>query len=260
MAHDKKMIGVFDSGSGGLTVLKAIRDVLPSADVLYMGDIKHAPYGSRSREELSKLTVNAIRVLQERGATRIVSACNSVSASLAVSVFDIFSLDAARLIEMVGPTVASFKGSDARLLLCATQATIASGIYQNAFRMIGKDVATLPIPELAAAIEFAKPRKEQERIVREAFANVQCADFDVLVLACTHYPLVADLFRAAAPTLHIFDPAHAVADRAEKLFWPQEVGSGTTRYLVTEDSAPFYELVERLFPGTQSHIEVVEYA
>src|SRR4051812_29736626 len=122
------MIGIFDSGSGGLTVLKAIRDVLPSADVLYMGDIKNAPYGSRSREELSKLTVEAIKLLQARGANRIVSACNSVSASLAVSIFDIFSLDSTQLIEMVGPTVASFKGSNARILLCATPATVDSGI------------------------------------------------------------------------------------------------------------------------------------
>ena len=78
------MIGIFDSGSGGLTVLKAIREVMPSADILYFGDIRNAPYGEKSREELSRLTVNSIRVLQARGATSIVSACNSVSASLAV--------------------------------------------------------------------------------------------------------------------------------------------------------------------------------
>ncbi len=74
------MIGIFDSGMGGLTVLSAIREQMPSADILYFGDTKNAPYGEKSREVLSELTVAAIRLLQEHGATNIVSACNSVSA------------------------------------------------------------------------------------------------------------------------------------------------------------------------------------
>src|SRR3989338_4503180 len=134
------MIGIFDSGSGGLTVLKAIRDQMPSSDVVYFGDIKNAPYGSKTNSELSVLTVRAIELLQNRGADNIVSACNSVSASLAVSLFDALSLTPPQLIEMVGPTVSSFKNSSARLLLVATPAPIQSEIYQNAFRMIGKDI------------------------------------------------------------------------------------------------------------------------
>ena len=122
------MIGIFDSGSGGLTVLKAVREALPSADILYFGDIKNAPYGSRSHAELSVLTMRAIELLQGRGATSIVSACNSVSASLAVSLFDALSLAPEHLIEMVGPTVSSFKNSSARLLLVATPATSVSAL------------------------------------------------------------------------------------------------------------------------------------
>ena len=253
------MIGIFDSGSGGLTVLKAIRDVIPSADVLYFGDIKNAPYGVRSRIELSQLTVEAIRLLQDRGAHRIVSACNSVSASLAVSVFDIFSLDATQLIEMVGPTVANFKSSTARILLCATVATIDSGIYQNAFTMIGKTVTPLPIPELAGAIEFGKSQDDIEHIVKSALSSVYLADFDVLVLACTHYPLVVELFqKIVGGRIVIFDPATAVAERVRKLFWPQEVGNGTTRYIISQDSEPFRALVAHLFPGVKSSIEVLQ--
>src|SRR5271165_3119459 len=120
------MIGIFDSGSGGLTVLHAIRQVLPSADVIYFGDIKNAPYGSRSQEELSVLTIQALKLLENRGATNFVSACNSVSASLALSVLDVFTEKEMQIIEMVGPTVSYFKGSAARILLCATPATIRS--------------------------------------------------------------------------------------------------------------------------------------
>ena len=253
------MIGIFDSGSGGLTVLRAIRDVLPSANVLYFGDIKNAPYGARSREELSTLTVNAIKLLQDRGASRIVSACNSVSASLAVSIYDVFSLDSAHLIEMVGPTVAIFKGSTARILLCATQATIHSGIYQNAFTMIGKEIVALPLPELASAIECDKPKEYIEHLIELSFGGVVLADFDVLILGCTHYPLAMTSFRKVlGQGIAIYDPAVVVAQRVEKLFWPQEVGDGTTRYIISKDSMQFRGLVTSLFPGESSLIEVLQ--
>ena len=144
------MIGVFDSGSGGLTVLKAIRERIPSTDVLYFGDIGNAPYGSRPRAELSRLTSKALRYLVSHGATRIVSACNSVSASLAVSLFDTSDLTPDRLIEMVGPTVGYFRHADSRILLLATPATIESGIYQDGFAMIGKGIQAVRFPSSRA--------------------------------------------------------------------------------------------------------------
>jgi glutamate racemase len=253
------MIGVFDSGSGGLTVLRAIRDVLPSADVLYYGDIAHAPYGSKDREELSRLTLQALTFLQRRGATSIVSACNSVSASLAVSLFDAFDIAPQQLIEMVGPTVAYFRGSKARLLLAATPATIQSDIYQNAFRMVGKEITCVAIPDLAGAIEFGAPPEEAERIIRHAFTDVELKDFDALVLACTHYPLAKESFeKVLGAALVIFDPAEAVAERVERRLWPREVGDGRLTFAITKDSPQFRAFVAQLFPKDTYTIEVVE--
>lgn len=252
------MIGIFDSGSGGLTVLKAIREVLPSCDVLYFGDIKNAPYGEKPQEELSLLTVQAIELLQKRGADKIVSACNSTSASLAMSLFDVFDIAPTHIIEMVGPTVAYFKDSPAKILLCATPATIRSGIYQNAFHMIGKNISTLPVPELAGAIEFGKPRAEIQKIIAEVFTGVSVKEFDTLVLGCTHYPLVRDLFEELFPTLTIFDPAVAVAYRVKKQFWPQEVGDGELTFLLSRDSEGFRTLTKKLFPGKKYSVEVLE--
>lgn len=253
------MIGIFDSGSGGLTVLHALRAVLPSADVVYFGDIKNAPYGGKSHEELSKLTVNALRLLRKRGATNIVSACNSVSASLALSIFDAFDMAPTQMIEMVGPTASYFRGSSARILLCATVATITSGIYQNAFEMLDITLQTVAIPNLAGAIEFGKSREELHAIIAAAFADVDWRGVDVLVLGCTHYPLALELFKEVVPPhVGIFDPALAVAERVEKKFWPQESGSGTTTFLISQDSPQFKAFVERLFPAMQYTLEVVE--
>lgn len=252
------MIGIFDSGSGGLTVLKAIRERMPSADVVYFGDIKNAPYGSKSNRELSVLTVRAIELLQERGAQSIVSACNSVSASLAVSLFDALSLSPDHLIEMVGPTVSSFKNSSSRLLLVATPATINSEIYQNAFHMIGKEIETMAIPDLAAAIEFGKSEEEIERIIRDAFKNTQLDDFDVLILACTHYPLVEHIFERVLGSIHLFDPAVAVGDRVKKQLWPQEIGNGITRFIISKDSQQFRDRVAKLASSGATSIEVLD--
>lgn len=253
------MIGIFDSGSGGLTVMRAIRDVLPSADVLYFGDIKHAPYGPRSRAELSRLTVDAIRLLQERGATSIVSACNSVSASLAVSLFDSFALGAENLVEMVGPTVSAFKDTDAHPVLFATQATVDAQIYQTGFHMIGKEVPCIPIPALAGAIERGDAPGTIDALVRDACAGIDWSAADTAILACTHYPLALSSFTHALPKhVRIFDPADAVAARVEQRFWPREAGDGKTTFLVSKDSETFRAHVARLFPDIQYTIEVVE--
>lgn len=252
------MIGIFDSGSGGLTVLKAIREVMPSSDILYFGDIENAPYGSKTNSDLSVLTVRAIELLQKRGAQSIVSACNSVSASLAVSLFDALSITPEHLIEMVGPTVSSFKNSSARLLLAATPATIQSEIYQNAFRMIGKDVEVVSISDLASAIEFGSSEEEIESIIRDALKDVQLNEFDVLILACTHYPLVMEIFERVCSPLHLFDPAIAVGERVKKQLWSREVGDGTTRFIISKDSEPFRERVAELLPKGDYTVEVLE--
>lgn len=251
------MIGIFDSGSGGLTVLKEIREQMPSADILYFGDIKNAPYGSKSNAELSVLTVRAIELLQKRGATSIVSACNSVSASLAVSLLDALSLAPDHLIEMVGPTVGSFRDSSARLLLAATPATINSEIYQNAFRMIGKDVGTLAIPDLASAIEFGAKEEEIERIIRDAFADTRLDNFDAVVLACTHYPLVTHVFERVLGPVPLYDPASEVGERVKRRLWPREVGDGTVRFLISKDSPHFRDRIASLGFSAAS-VEVVD--
>ncbi|HEV8666964.1 MAG TPA: aspartate/glutamate racemase family protein [Candidatus Paceibacterota bacterium] len=251
------MIGLFDSGSGGLTVLTAIRERLPSSDIVYFGDIAHVPYGSKTPEELLGLVVHGLGLLQKEGATKIVSACNSVSASMALSLFDATGLQVLDMIEMVGPTVSYFKGASLKIALCATPATIRSGIYQMGFKLSGHDIGAFAVPELAAAIEFGAPREEIKKIISAALTPDMLAPYDVLLLACTHYPLVIDVFAELFPDLALFDPAVAVAERAQQRFWPQEVGNGTTRFLISKDSPEFRALVARLLPNKNYTIDVV---
>ncbi|PIR83449.1 hypothetical protein COU19_00610 [Candidatus Kaiserbacteria bacterium CG10_big_fil_rev_8_21_14_0_10_56_12] len=249
------MIGVFDSGSGGLTVLKEVRVRLPKADILYFGDIKNAPYGTKTHNELVRLTKDAVELLQSMGAHHIVSACNSVSAALALS------SPLPHLTEMTEPTAASFRGTPARIVLTATPATIDSQIYQRAFHEIDKEIATVAIPELAGAIEFGSSDAEIERIIRDAFATVDLSRYDTLILGCTHYPLVEYVFKYIFKyvPIEIIDPAVAVAKRVEERLAQSEEGGGTTRFLISRESALFRDRVAHLWShvGTP-RIEVIE--
>ena len=248
------MIGVFDSGAGGLTVLSALRTVYPSVDVVYFGDTKNAPYGSRTQAELNALTAAGLRFLTGAGATALISACNSVSASLALSLYDVLDLRSIPVIEMVGPCVAHFKERDESLALCATEATVRSGLYQNAFRMIGKEIQTVAIPDLAGAIERGASIDECEAQICAALAPLQA--YDTLILGCTHYPLVINAFsRVTDKTL--YDPATAVAERALRDLWPREMGYGKTRFCISKESSVFRDFVARLFPEAEYTIEVV---
>ncbi len=241
------MIGIFDSGSGGLTVLKAIRDELPSADILYLGDIGRAPYGEKTSAELSLFTMQALSFLGKRGVTSIVSACNSVSASLALSLYDALDIQASHIIEMVGPTAKALIGVPGRLLLVATPATIRAGIYENAFTMLGIECEHLTLPELAAMIEFGRSEAEIEAYIRTQL-EPRAGSFDVLILACTHYPLVEHIFaKVVGSSVRIFDPALAVAERAQRRLWPQEVGDGTLSFTVTQETLQFRERVAHFF-------------
>ncbi len=204
-------------------------------------------------------TVAAIELLLQLGATSIVSACNSVSASLAVSLFDTLSLAPDRLIEMVGPTATHFKGSPARILLAATPATISSEIYQHAFLMLGKRIDTLAIADLAGAIEAGENIEKIEGIIKDAFASVKREDYDVLILGCTHYPLVLSSFtRVLGAGIEIYDPAEAVGERVKQQLWPREVAEGKMRFLISRDSDSFRARVAEFFPESEASIEVLD--
>ncbi len=252
------MIGIFDSGIGGLSVARAIRAQFPSADLLYFGDTKNAPYGEKGADELARLTVDGLRLLYERGATSIISACNSVSTSLAVSLIDAFDLPADSVIEMVGPTVASLRDFEGRILLVATTATVRSGIYQNAFRMVGKEIDAVAIPHLAGAIERGALPEELDGIVRAGLAGMPTNEYGALVLGCTHYPFAIPSFRVIVGDMNIIDPAEAVAARALKRLWPREVGNGDARFIVSADTPAFRAKVAETFPNYASAIEVVQ--
>jgi glutamate racemase len=256
------MIGIFDSGSGGLTVLKAIEKKLPNSDIVYFGDIKNAPYGNKTGEELGALTIIDFEILLDNGATHIISACNSVSANIAFPLFDLMGVPKDNLIEMVYPTVKSFKNkTDKKILLLGTEATIRSGIYQNGFKTIQVKIDTEAIPSLAGIIENGGDEKDIEKTIRKTFAKIK-VEYDHVVLGCTHYPLVMDIFEKVKKDLgfrfKIIDPAEFVAKEALKKFGSMKIGSSKRKFIISKDSKFFRDKVSEIMGDKKYIIKVLD--
>jgi glutamate racemase len=248
------MIGFFDSGSGGLSVLSHFKKMAPSAGVLYFGDIANAPYGEKTAEELSALTELGVDALRQRGATAIVSACNSVSPSILAG-----ASGEMPFVEMTTPTAGYMRQyAGKRFLLLATPATVASGIYERALGGI-VSLDSLGLAGLAGAIEFDEPQEKIASILKEALSAKNGERYDGVILACTHYPLalsvLAPILKEHFGEVPIIDPGEPVATDAARAFEKHE--GGLANFFISKESEAFRARVAALFPEGSYSIEII---
>jgi len=254
------MIGLFDSGVGGLSVLKELRAKAPNANILYFGDLAHAPYGPKTTEELVVLTIKAMTILRERGVSQFVAACNSVSVSVIQPIVSLFGEAPGHMIEMVGPAGRAVKHMNhGKILVIATEATVRSGLYERTFEQEGMQVEMLAVPELAFAIESGVAKEEIMRILVPVVTCCLDHKINTIVLGCTHYPLVKDFLntmiqKGVSHPVSIVDPASAVTEEAIQQF--DVTGSGTLTFLLSKDSETFRLYANKLF-GDGHTIEIL---
>ena len=216
-------IGVFDSGVGGLTVVRAVREALPGADILYLGDTARVPYGSKSPRTVERYSLACQRFLLDRGVGLVLIACNTASANA------LPALAAASPVAVIGavePGAASALAASARhrIGVIGTLATIRSRAYEEAIARRAPEarVVALACPLLVPLAEEgwtdgAVTGLVARRYLADLFA--QDPDLDTIVLGCTHYPLLAGEIRTAAEELAgrpiaIVDSATAMAQAA----------------------------------------------
>jgi glutamate racemase len=215
---EKKPIGVFDSGVGGLTVLRELRVRMPQEDFLYVADQGHVPYGLRPAEEVRKFGFGITDFLLARKAKLIVVACNSISA-VALQVLR----EAHPETPFVGmePAVkpAAQKSRSGAIGVLATEATLQGELFAGAVSRFGRGVRviTRTVPGLVERIEAGEiDGPELESALRERLQPLLEEGIDELVLGCTHYPFVAPLLqKIAGSKVAIVDPSPAVARQAE---------------------------------------------
>ena len=209
-------IGVFDSGVGGLTVLRALVDRIPEADYLYFGDTARLPYGSKSAATVAHYAVGAVRYLQDQGAELLVIACNTATALALDEIKSAAGVEVIGVIEP-GAEAAAAASRKRKVVVIGTDATISSHAYRRALEARKVAVREKACPLFVPLVEegwVEHPVTEQvARIyLSEAFSD-DASDADVLVLGCTHYPLIKPLLRRVAPQhIAIVDSAESTAN------------------------------------------------
>ncbi len=208
------MIGVFDSGIGGLTVVRALMDQLPREDIIYLGDTARTPYGSKSPHTIVKYSLNNTDFLVRHGAAMIVIACNTASSHAHEAVRDHYQLPVFEVIDP-GARLAVTRSRNQRIGVIGTRATISSGIYEKRIKAHAPDayVYQSPSPLLVPLVEegwFNKP--ETAMIVRKYLMPLKTRQIDTLILGCTHYPVLRELIqRKIGRKVTLVDSAEAIA-------------------------------------------------
>ncbi len=254
-AEEKKVapsspIGIFDSGVGGLTVLKEIIRQLPHEDVVYLADTARVPYGGRPPEEIIKINEEIIPYLIDYGAKLIIMACGTSSSIAYPAVKDKYKVHIIGLIEP-GARAAAAATRSGVIGLIATAGTVNSGAYQEALKNF--KVAAQACPLFVPLVEGGFIEAEEtKRVAKEYLKPLLKENIDTLILGCTHYPHLAKILKErTGPNVVFVDPAEEAVADAKKLL--QKAGTMKSKtsapkyeYLVTGSLVQFQDLGSRL--------------
>jgi glutamate racemase len=251
------MIGVFDSGYGGLTVLRSLVDKLPQYDYIYLGDNARAPYGTRSFETVYQYTLESVKWLFEKGCPLVILACNTASAKALRSIQqnNLPRIDPSkRVLGVIRPTteVIGNYSSSGEIGILATPGTVSSGSYPIEIEKFfpGLKVFQQACPIWVPLIENNEHLTEgADFFVKKCVRSLldQSAQIDTILLACTHYPLLQEKIAAAAgPGVRIVSQGEIVADSlADYLIRhpeiEQKLGKGANRAFFTTDSTEDFD-------------------
>lgn len=209
------MIGIFDSGFGGLTICKEILKQLPGNDMVFYADIVNFPYGNKSQEELRSFSKKIIEFLIGKGADQIVVACNTASTVFDQEFRDEFDIE---IIDVINSGVKTLGEMEMDCVgLIATEATIKSGILQAKIEDKGPRVIAQPAPELVDLAQSMETGPGAEKLVEESLRIFQDKGIDGLYLGCTHYSLIKDLIRDKLDSF-LIDPAENTVSDLKKYY------------------------------------------
>ena len=210
---NERPIGVFDSGVGGLSVLREIHALLPQENLLYVADSAHVPYGDKPAGFVEARSLAITRFLLQRGAKAIVVACNTATTVAIAALRTRFTVPVVGMEPAVKP--AAIESRSGRVGVLATRGTLASDKFASLLARfsVGVDVQVQPCPGLVERVERGALADDQTRALVESYvAPLVHGGVDTIVLGCTHYPFLRTLIaEAAGPTVSVIDPSPAVA-------------------------------------------------
>ncbi len=261
-------IGVFDSGVGGLSVLRSMREQMPSENMIYFGDQGHVPYGARSMEEIQKFSEGITQFLLDKNSKLIVVACNTASAAALTYLREKFpDVSFVGMEPAVKPAAETTKTGKVGVL--ATPATFQGALYASVVERFGAGVQLFQntCPGLVSQIENGELDSPKTRAILEnALLPMLEKNIDTVVLGCTHYPFVIPLIEnivGDAKRVRVIDPAPSVARQAKRLLEAggnmNQAGDGSrVQFFTSGDSASMKSLLPLLL-GMDGDVESVKW-
>nr|WP_164845589.1 glutamate racemase [Anaerosphaera multitolerans] len=257
---DNRPIGVFDSGVGGLSVLKKVVEVLPEEEYIYVGDTKRLPYGEKTPEEIKKYTAECVEYLYNRNVKAIIIACNTASSYGLEYVKELFDIPIVGVVDHASMDAIELT-KNKNIALLATEATVNSGIYNRYIDKLDPEVTlrSLGAPDLVIAIEESHLDDEHiEKIIKGYLDEFNSFEYDTLVLACTHFPLARDAFKRVIKSynydrkIRLVDPAFTTVQSLKDILAEKnQLGNLNTKkveFLITDDVDKFKKVFNNTFP------------
>lgn len=270
-APRKHPIGVFDSGVGGLTVVRALRQVLPGEDIVYLGDTARVPYGNKSPRTVERYSLACLGFLLERDVKLVLIACNTASAQALPALVEASPVPVIGAVEP-GAASALAVTRDGHVGVIGTLGTVRSGAYATAIRARrpGATLTALACPLLVPLAEEGWVEADDPvatLVARRYLAQLFEADpaIDTLVLGCTHYPLLRDVIgrvalELAGHAVAVVDSAHAMAEAARVIIAPAGADPATAGRLdcFATDTSRLEELAPRFLGEPLSGFELID--
>jgi glutamate racemase len=217
---DPRPIGVFDSGVGGLTVLRELQQQLPHESTIYFGDLGHFPYGPRYQAQVRHFALNIIRFLERLDVKLVVIACNTATAAALNAAREVFDIPIIGVITP-GADAAVSATRNNKVAVISTEGTLQSQEYLHAIREANPAIGILPkaSPELVELVEAGKAgAPETEAVLRRDLEDVQNYQADTLILGCTHYPLLRPVIeKILGDRVTVVDSAATTAGRVKRV-------------------------------------------
>ncbi|WP_215225994.1 glutamate racemase [Echinicola shivajiensis] len=256
-------IGIFDSGIGGLTVARAVKNIMPNEQLIYFGDTAHLPYGDKSTASIQAYSVKIADVLLKARCKAILIACNSASTA-AFELVKAYVASRAKVFDVIEPVVdyVSLHHEGKKVGLIGTKQTVNSGVYRQKIEALNKGVqfSSLATPLLAPMIEEGFHNNQiSQVIVRNYLEEAELKDVDALILGCTHYPLIKSQIESIYNgKVEVIDSSEMVAQATytslESLGLLNKGEKQKDRFLVS-DYTPSFENTTKLFFGKEVNLE-----
>ena len=254
---DNRPIGIFDSGLGGLTVLRAIHELLPKENLVYFGDSGRTPYGTKSKETVIKYTFQDINFLLKQDVKMIVIACNTASACSLKVVKEAFDIPIVEVVEP-GSKAACKQSKTGSIAVIGTPATISSGVYETAIKDCKPDARVYgkACPLFVPLVEEGWWEGEiSEKIAYEYLKEYKNTDVDTLILGCTHYPMLQNVIRKVlGESVSLVNSAVEVANAVRRLLDEnglQGKNDKSTIKYYTSDSIDKFTALGNMFLGLE---------